>query len=60
LRRAVHERDAVSVAKGVLMARHGVDEETAFSMLLARAAQDETPLVEAARAVAHSALRQRR
>src|SRR3954452_14772669 len=40
LRQPVRDRDAVSVAKGVLMARHGVDEEAAFGMLLARGAQD--------------------
>jgi AmiR/NasT family two-component response regulator len=60
LRRAVHGRDTVSLAKGVLMARHGVDEDTAFGMLLARAAQDGTPLTEAAGAVARSAVRHRR
>jgi GAF domain-containing protein len=60
LRRTVRDRDAVSLAKGVLMARHGVDEETAFGMLLARAGQDAVPLAETARAVAASAVRRRR
>jgi GAF domain-containing protein len=60
LRRAVHGRDAICLAKGVLMARHGVDEETAFGMLLGRAAQEGTALAETARAVALSAVRRRR
>jgi GAF domain-containing protein len=60
LRQAVRDRDVVSVAKGVLMARHGVDEEAAFGMLLARGAQDAVPLREVARTVAASAVRRRR
>jgi GAF domain-containing protein len=60
LRQTVRDRDAVSVAKGVLMARHGVDEDAAFGMLLARATQDDVPLREVARSVAASAIRRRR
>jgi GAF domain-containing protein len=60
LRQAVRDRDAVSVAKGVLMARHGVDEETAFSMLLGRSRQDAATLQDAARSVVATAVRRRR
>jgi GAF domain-containing protein len=60
LRQAVRDRDVVSVAKGVLMARHGVDEEAAFGMLLARSTQDALSLREVARTVAASAVRRRR
>jgi GAF domain-containing protein len=60
LRQAVHDRDVVSVAKGVLMARHGIDENAAFGMLLARASQDAAPLREVARTVTGSAVRRRR
>ena len=60
LRQTVRDRDVVSVAKGVLMARHGVDEDAAFGMLLSRAAQDTAPLREVARNVAASAVRRRR
>jgi GAF domain-containing protein len=60
LRQAVRDRDVVSVAKGVLMARHGVDEEAALGMLLARGSQDSVPLREVARSVAASAVRRRR
>jgi GAF domain-containing protein len=60
LRQTVRDRDAVSVAKGVLMARHGVDEDAAFGMLLSRATQDDAPLRDVARRVAASAVRRRR
>jgi GAF domain-containing protein len=60
LRQAVQDRDVVSVAKGVLMARHGVDEDAAFGMLLSRASQESVSLREAARSVAGSAVRRRR
>lgn len=60
LRQTVRDRDAISVAKGVLIARHGIDEDTAFGMLLARAAQDAVPLREAARIVVGSAVHRRR
>jgi GAF domain-containing protein len=60
LRQAVRSRDVVHVAKGVLMARHGVDEDTAFGMLLGRSRQDAATLQEAARAVVASAVHRRR
>jgi GAF domain-containing protein len=60
LRRAVRSRDEVSIAKGVLMARHGVDEDAAFGMLLSRAREQAADLRETARAVAASAIRRRR
>jgi GAF domain-containing protein len=60
LRQAVRARDVVSMAKGVLMARHGIDEEAAFGMLLAHATQDAVPLRDSARAVVDSAVRRRR
>jgi AmiR/NasT family two-component response regulator len=60
LRQAVLDPDQVGVAKGVLMARHGIDEDTAFGMLLARATQDSATLRDVARTVADSAVRRRR
>ena len=60
LRRAVRSRDVVSMAKGVLMARHGVDEETAFGMLVARCGDGTTTLGEAAGSLVRSAVRRRR
>jgi len=60
LRQAVRSRDVVNVAKGVLMARHGVDEDTAFRLLLNQSRQDAGALGEAARTVVASAIRRRR
>jgi GAF domain-containing protein len=59
MRQAFRGRDAVSVAKGILMGRHSVDEDTAFTMLMSRG-EDGAPLVEAAQAVIASAGRRRR
>jgi len=60
LRQAIHGRDVISMAKGVLMGRHGVDEDTAFGMLLARCEQDGAPVADAARAIVESAVRRGR
>lgn len=60
LRQAVRSRDVVNLATGVLMDRHGVDEDTAFRMLLNRSREDATTLAETARAVVTSAIRPRR
>ncbi|WP_158550692.1 GAF and ANTAR domain-containing protein [Geodermatophilus sp. TF02-6] len=60
LRQAVATRDVVSTAKGVLMARHGVPEDVAFTMLLARSGEKAGTLPEVARAVVDSAVRRRR
>jgi GAF domain-containing protein len=60
LRQAVRSRDVVSMAKGVLMARHGVDEDAAFGMLLGLARQDGAELRRTAGAVVDSAVRRRR
>jgi GAF domain-containing protein len=60
LRQAIGTRDVVSMAKGVLMARHGVPEETAFSLLVGRSGEESGTLPEVARAVVDSAVRRRR
>jgi GAF domain-containing protein len=60
LRQAFRSRDVVNVGKGVLMARHGVDEDTALRMLLNQSRQDAGTLAETARAVVVSAIRRRR
>ena len=60
MREAFRQRDTVSVAKGVLMGRNSIDEDTAFAMLMARSEQDGTSLVQAARATVESAERRRR
>jgi GAF domain-containing protein len=60
LRRAMESRDLVSMAKGMLMAREGVDEPTAFDILVARAGQNGTTLHDAARSLVDTAVRRRR
>ena len=60
MRQAVRSRDLVGMAKGVLMGRHGVDEDASFRMLMGRSQQKGVPLVEAARTVVDSAGRARR
>src|SRR4051794_13504968 len=60
LRQAMAARDVVSTAKGVLMGRHGIGEETALAMLLSRSGGDAGTLRQAARAVVDSAVRRLR
>jgi GAF domain-containing protein len=60
MRHAVSDRDLVSVAKGVLMGRNSIDENTALRTLISRSQEEGTGLVEAARAVVDSAVRRRR
>lgn len=60
LREAVRSRDVVNVAKGVLMARHGVDEDTAFRLLLDQSRGGAGALAEAARTIVASAIRRLR
>ena len=60
MRLAFRDRDVVSMAKGVLMARGHVDEESAMAVLLRHAHRDDTTVAAAARAVVESAARRRR
>ncbi len=57
---SLRARDVVNIAKGVLMCRDGVDEQSAF-LLLSKAAEDEgTPLRAVAESVAGSTSQRRR
>jgi AmiR/NasT family two-component response regulator len=60
MREAFRGRDAVSVAKGILIGRHAVDEDTPFAMLMARSEQDAAPLVQTAQRIIDAAGRRRR
>jgi GAF domain-containing protein len=60
LRTSLRSRDLVNMAKGVLMAREGVDERTAFLLLSTRAAQEGRPLRELAESVAGTTARRLR
>jgi GAF domain-containing protein len=59
MREAFRSRDAVSVAKGILIGRNSIDEDAAFAMLLARSEQDGVPLAQTARAIVDTAIRRR-
>ena len=60
MRQAFRGRDAVSVAKGILMGQKSIDEDTAFAMLMARSEQDGVPLEQTARGIVDTAVRRRR
>jgi GAF domain-containing protein len=60
LRQAIHSRDVISMAKGVLMGRHGIDEDAALGMLLARQEQDGSTVAGIAAGIVESAVRRRR
>ncbi|MDQ3786243.1 MAG: GAF and ANTAR domain-containing protein, partial [Actinomycetota bacterium] len=57
---SLHARDVVNIAKGVLMCRDGVDEQSAFLLLSKAAADEGTPLRVVAESVAGSTSRRRR
>lgn len=60
MRQAVRSRDLVGMAKGVLMGRHGIDEDAALRLLVGHGQQRGVALAEAARSVVDSAVRTRR
>lgn len=60
LRQAIRSRDVVSMAKGVLMGRHRIDEQAALEMLTARCEQDGSTLADAASGIVDSVVRRRR
>jgi AmiR/NasT family two-component response regulator len=56
----MRDRDLIGVAKGVLMGRHSIDEDTALRMLQARSQEDGGGLAMTARAVVDSVARRPR
>jgi GAF domain-containing protein len=60
MRETIASRDAVNVAKGILMARSNLDEETALALLLRRAAHEGTTVADAARALVTATVRRGR
>ena len=60
MRQAVHSRDVINLAKGVLMGRNAVNEEAAFGVLLARSAQEGSTLADIARSVVDSVVQRGR
>ncbi len=59
LTEALEHRAAISQAQGVLMARHGLSAEAAYTVLLRSSIQTGTPLQEGARMVVAAARRPR-
>ncbi|MBO3085478.1 GAF and ANTAR domain-containing protein [Cellulomonas fengjieae] len=60
LRDALRNRDVISTAKGVLMAREGVDEDTAFARLVAMSQRDGRKLRDVAETLVRAASQRRR
>ena len=57
---ALHSRDLISMAKGILMEREATDEETAFAMLASAAQREHKKLGDVGRALVRSTVRRRR
>jgi GAF domain-containing protein len=55
LRRALVTRDVIATAKGILMAREGLDEEQAFALLRQKSRNTNTRLTEIAAEICESA-----
>jgi GAF domain-containing protein len=60
LQASMRGRDAINIAKGILMAQGQVDQHTAFLRLAKTAEQRRQPLLEAAEELARTILRPRR
>jgi len=60
LKEALRSRDLIGAAKGILMARSEVDEETAFAMLVSASQRENRKLREVAEALVQSTARRRR
>jgi GAF domain-containing protein len=60
MRQAVRDRDVIGMAKGVLMGREGIDEDTALRLLLARSERTGSTVADAARSVVEAVVRRRR
>jgi GAF domain-containing protein len=60
LGRALRTRDEISIAKGVLMARERIDEETAFAMLVSTSHRQSRKLSDVAGTVVRSTTQPRR
>lgn len=59
LKDALRNRDVIATAKGILMARAGTDEESAFAMLVAASQRENQKLRDVAQAVVASTSRRR-
>jgi GAF domain-containing protein len=60
LKDALHSRDLINMAKGILMEREAIDEETAFATLVSATQREHKKLHEVGRALVRSTVRRRR
>lgn len=60
LRDAMRSRDVIATAKGILMAREGIDEDAAFVLLLSTSQREHLKLQEVAQRLVGSTARRRR
>jgi len=60
LQQALRSRDTIATAKGILMARDGVDEDAAFAMLVSASQREQTKLRDVAQAIITATVRRRR
>lgn len=60
LQQALRSRDTIATAKGILMAREGVDEDSAFAMLVAASQREHSKLRDVAQAIVGATARRRR
>ena len=51
LKGALRSRDLIAIAKGIVMARAGIDEDSAFTRLTNASARDHTKLLDVAQAI---------
>ena len=60
LQQALRSRDMIATAKGILMARDGLDEDSAFALLISVSQREHTKLRDVAQAIVSSTTRRRR
>lgn len=60
LRDALRSRDLIATAKGIIMARDGIDEDAAFALLTSASQREHTKLRDIAQAVVTGTARRRR
>lgn len=60
LRQALRSRDSIATAKGIVMTRDGVDEQTAFEMLVSASQRERSTLHDVAQGIITATVRRRR
>ena len=60
LKQALRSRDVIATAKGIVMARDGLDEEAAFQLLVNASHRERSKLHEVAQGIITATVRRRR